>query len=320
MIFFLYGEDTYRSHQKLNLIKNKFLAKDKSGLNLVELDGAKILYKDLKKEFTSAPFLYDKKLVIVNNLLTKNKQIKLFDELNDLIKSKNIPKFIFIIFREEGKPDARKGLFKTLKKEAQTEEFACLTGNQINRWIINEIKARGGEIEIPAVNRLAAFVGSDLWQLANEIDKLLAYNNKITVDNVNLLVNAKVDDNIFKAMDAISVKNKKLAMQLIRQQLKDIGNDVGYLFNMIVRQFRILIQVKSFCQSRSFPLGGGDIQKIASALKLHPFVAQKTLMQAKNFKLEQLKNIYTKLMEIEYKLKTSQADPAVLLDLLVAEI
>lgn len=315
MIFFLYGEDTYRSRQKLNLIKQKFLAKDKSGLNLVELDGSKILYKDLKKEFTSAPFLCDKRLVVVENLLTQNKQVKLFDELNDLIKSKNIPDFTFIIFREEGKPDQRKGLFKTLKKIAQTEEFNLLAGNQINQWIVKEVKSRGGEIDQQAVNQLVVFVGNDLWQLSNELDKLLAYNKKITLENVNLLVNAKQDDNIFKVMDAISVKNKSQAIQLIKQQLEDVGNDFTYLLNMIIRQFRILIQVKSFSKQNN-----PTSQQTASVLKLHPFVAQKTLAQVKNFEMNQLKNIYSNLMDIEYKLKTGQANPAVLLDLLIAEI
>ncbi len=318
MIFFLYGEDTYRLRQKLNSIKKRFLSKDKSGLNLVELDGSKIAYKDLKKEFSASPFLCDKKLIVIENLLTKNKNAKFFDELNDLIKSKKIPEFIFIIFVEEGKPDTRKSIFKTLKSESETQEFNPLAEYQINQWVNSEVKARGGEIDNQAVGQLTAFVGSDLWQLSNEIDKLVSYNRKITTENVNLLVSAKADDNIFKLMDAISSKDKKLALKLISEQLQDVGNDINYLLSMMVRQFRILIQVKSFIESR------GDFQlpthQIATALKLHPFVAKKTAAQVINFETDELKKIYSKLMDIEYKQKTSQAEPAVLLDLLIAEI
>lgn len=315
MIFFLYGEDTYRLRQKLNLIKNKFLSKDKSGLNLVELDGTKILYQDLRKEFSASPFLCDKKLIVVENLLAKNKSPKLFEELNDLIKSKKIPEFIFIIFVEEGKPDARKTIFKTLKNNSETQEFNPLAGYQINQWIASEVKARGAEIDSRAVNQLVVFVGSDLWQLSNEIDKLISYNKKITTENVNLLVSAKADDNIFKLMDAISSKDKKTALWLIREQLQDVGNDINYLISMMIRQFRILIQVKSFAGNSQIPT-----RQVAAALKLHPFVAKKTLEQSVNFKISELKNIYSKLMDIEYKQKTSQAEPAVLLDLLIAEI
>lgn len=315
MIFFLYGEDTYRLRQKLNLIKNRFLSKDKSGLNLVELDGSKISYKDLKKEFSASPFLCDKKLIVVENLLTKNKNAKFFDELNDLIKSKKIPEFIFIIFVEEGKPDARKSIFKTLKSESDTQEFSPLAEYQINQWIVREVKARGAEIDSQAVNQLVAFVGSDLWQLSNEINKLISYNKKIIIENVNLLVSAKADDNIFKLMDAISVKDKKLALKLIREQLQDVGNDVNYLLSMMVRQFRILIQVKSFAGNSQIPT-----HQVASVLKIHPFVAKKTIEQSVNFELDELKNIYSKLMDIEYKQKTGQAEPVVLLDLLIAEI
>lgn len=317
MIFFLYGEDTYCLHQKLNSIKNRFLSKDKSGLNLVEIDGSKISYKDLKKEFSASPFLCDKKLIVVENLLTKNKNAKFFDELNELIKSKKIPEFIFIIFIEEGKPDARKSIFKTLKNESESQEFNPLADYQINQWVTSEIKKRGGEIANQTISQLVAYVGNDLWQLSNEIDKLISYNKKITAENVNLLVSAKADDNIFKLMDALSVKDKKLALKLIREQLQDVGNDINYLISMMVRQFRILIQVKSFIHSR------GDTQlpthQIATALKLHPFVAKKTASQVVNFEMGELKKIYSKLMDIEYKQKTSQAEPAVLLDLLIAE-
>lgn len=318
MIFFLYGEDAYRLRQKVNLIKNKFLLKDKNRLNLVEIDGSKILFKDLKKEFNASPFLCDKKLIVVENLLTKNKNAKLFDELNDLIKFKKIFDFIFIIFAEEGKPDARKSIFKTLKSNSESQEFNPLAGIQINQWIEREVKARSAEIDSQAINQLAVFIGNDLWQLSNEIDKLISYNKKITVENINLLVSAKADDNIFKLMDAISAKNKKTALFLIREQLQDVGNDMNYLISMIIRQFRILIQVKSFIETV------GNFQtatrQVATALKLHPFVAKKAVAQAVNFNTQELKNIYSKLMDIEYKQKTSQAESAVLFDLFIAEI
>lgn len=320
MLFFLYGEDTYRSRQKLNSIKQRFLDKDKSKMNLVELDGAKILFKDLKKELTAAPFLFDKKLVIIENLLTQNKQVKLFDEINDLIKSKKIPDFIFAIFWEGGKPDKRKNFFKTLSQEAQAEEFNLLDAGQINRWLIEEVKIRGGEINQAAINQLLIFVGNDLWQLSNELNKLLAYDKKISITNVNLLVEAKANDNIFQLMDAIAIKNKALALKLIKQQLEDFGSDAGYLLNMIVRQFRILLQVKSFVQENEELTVIPTSQKIAAALNIHPFVAQKTLAQAKNFDLEQLKNIYQKLLDIEYKIKTGRASAVELFDLFIAEI
>jgi DNA polymerase-3 subunit delta len=318
MIFFLYGEDTYRSCQKLNLIKNRFLDKDKSGLNLVELDGSKILYKDLRKEFSASPFLCDKKLIVVENLLTQNKGAKLFEDLNKLIKSKKVPDFIFIIFKEDGRPDSRKALFKTLKKESETQEFNVLSGIQINQWIISEVKSRGGVIDNQAVNQLVAFVGGDLWQLSNEIDKLTSYNKKITIENVNLLVSAKADDNIFKIMDALSLKNKKAAMRLIKEQFRDAGKDLNFLMSMMARQFRILIQIKSFVDSsRNF---APTPSQIAGELKLHPFVVQKTLSQARNFEMAELKNIYSKLVDIDYKQKSGKADLSVLLDLLIAEI
>ncbi len=61
-------------------------------------------------------------------------------------------------------------------------------------------------------------------------------------------------------------------------------------------------------------------QQLAGILGLHPFVAQKALWQVKNFTFDKLKQIYRLLLDLDLKLKTSQAKPKVLFDLFIAQI
>ena len=70
---FLYGPDTFRSRRKLKEIKQKFIADvDKSGLNIEQLDGENLDLVNFEKAITSPPFLAKKRLVIIENVISKN--------------------------------------------------------------------------------------------------------------------------------------------------------------------------------------------------------------------------------------------------------
>ena len=75
---------------------------------------------------------------------------------------------------------------------------------------------------------------------------------------------------------------------------------------MIIRQFRILIQVKEASQRQ------GNNNLIAKELEIHPFVVQKTVAQTSKYTFEELQKIYNNLQEIDLKLKTSKISPEVL--------
>lgn len=313
MIIFLYGEDSYRSRQKLNQIKDKFKKADPSNINLTILDGEKIGFSNIKKAVQAVPFLAKKRLIIIENLLAK-KNKTLQEELVNYIKEKKIPETTVIVFWERNSPDERTKLFKLLKKQ-RAQEFRLLSGYALSKWIEQEVKERGGKIERDALDKLAAYVGNDLWQMSNEIDKLITYKNKksITPEDVELLVKAKLDTNIFNMIDAIGDKNKKRALKLLHDQIES-GEHELYLLTMITYQFRNLLIVKDLIEQ------GMNQYQIQREIRMHPFVVQKTFSQARNFSLDGLKKIYQKLLDTDIALKTSKIEPALALDLLVAKL
>lgn len=92
---------------------------------------------------------------------------------------------------------------------------------------------------------------------------------------------------------------------------------------MLARQLRILLQIKELLQNEYpfiSPRDPAIQQKIARELNLHPYVVSKALFQSKNFSIEKLKKLYEDLISTEIKLKTSNADPNLLLDLFIARV
>jgi len=315
MIIFLFGENSYLSTQKLNEIKEKFIAKnDPSGLNIITLDGDKFDLEKFNNAASQSGFLVSKRLIIVKNLLNGKPEKSTVESLAEILKRlKNSENTV--VFWEALAPDKRSALFKFLSKEKISQEFPQLEATRLTNWIKKYVEENNGRIENQAVNLLISFVGNDLWQLASEADKLIAYANKqtIAVADVKKMVQAKLDENIFGLVDAIGADNKPLALKLLNEQLA-LGLNEIYILTMIVRQFRILAQLKSLV-SQKF-----SAPQIVSQTKLHPYVVKKLLPVSEKFNLAKLQKIYQKLAELDHKFKSTSLPPQTLLDLFILQI
>lgn len=315
MIIFLYGPDTFRAREKLNSLKEKFIREvDKFSLNLAALDGEKISIDEFNKAVATQSFLAKKRMIVVRDVFKRQKNFQ--TEVLDILKKGNYRDSLkdnAIIFWDE-KPDKRSALFKYLAGSKFKEEFEVLANYALVKWIEDRVRQKGGRINLPNASLLASKSDGNLWALAGEIDKLLAKTRQgeITQEDIEESGLFKIDDNIFNVCDAIALKNKQLALKLIDDQLAAGINDI-YLLTMIVRQFRILIQVRS-----ELDRGEGNHRALAAKLGWHPFVIQKAIPQASKYTLEDLKKIYNKLLETDIRLKLGESGRT-LLELFIIE-
>ena len=77
------------------------------------------------------------------------------------------------------------------KEKGYAREFRLPTSDKLRQWITDRVEKKGGKIEASAAEELAAFVGSDLRLLDQELDKLVAYVDRarpITKADIHLLV------------------------------------------------------------------------------------------------------------------------------------
>lgn len=328
MIFFLYGPDTFRSRRKLSEIRQKYINEiDKSAINIDVLNGEQLDANTFANAVLTPPFLAKKRLVIVENLLSKNKLAKTEQEIFEIITTKNLNDVIIVFLEEELKSKKpakttaktkRSGqLLARLKKEKYAIEFSLLDQVSVSKFAAVEFSRKKTAIEPAALKLLTDLCGNDLWRLNSEIEKLTAYakTQTVTTAMINDLVLTKLDDDIFKLTDAIANRNKALALKLISDQLEG-GTAPTELLSKVTWQFHNLLLVRGFIDDNG---GGYPEQRVAYQLGLHPFVLAKTAQQVKNFSLPQLKTKYQNLLAIDRKIKTSQADPEVLLDLLVVK-
>ncbi len=317
MILFLYGEDDFRSSEKLAEIKNEFLKKNGSGTILSVFDFEEDVRENVVADILSAGGLFgDKKIVIVKNLMVDGKTEKQANILEILERRKNLAKDedTMLIFWEKGAPRKNGKIFKYICSIGKSESFEKLSEVALENWIKDGVKKANGKISFNAVKKLATYAGDDLFLLSNEIEKLVNYAKEIEGEHIDLLTNSKIESDIFQTIESLASGNKKDAISLLHRQLEK-GDDPFYIFSMYVYQFRNLLKIAGLYFS-----GLSNEYAIAKEAKLHPFVVKKGLTQVRKIDLKKLKNIYRNLADLDLKIKTGKIDIVLALDKFVAEL
>jgi DNA polymerase-3 subunit delta len=344
----MYGLDDYRAKQKIKEVKKKFLQEvDLSDSSTEELRGEDLTLDKFHAVSSSNSLFARRRLIITTNVLF-SKSKNLADDLLKYLKEHQESDNIFIFYEpnltrdkkdvlvmaladDDTKPltKAQAALVDWWKQEATSQYFPLLNNQEVAVWMDGVVKPAGLELDYRAKQILTATVGSDLWALTNELAKLIHYQQAsssakatedkqcedkiINAEAVLAMLGTKSEENIFALTDALSNKNKQLAVKLLADQLQE-GASEAYLLTMLTRQVKILLTIRASLDS------GCSARDIGAKVKLHPYVLQKGINQARNFNLPYLKSLLTALVRLDYSYKSGRLPASLMLSLIAAKI
>jgi len=328
LLYILTGEDDYSLYQSLEEIKKGLGDPELLAANTTVLDGQQVNLSQLRTISETLPFLAEKRLVIVNGLLERfepkgkpgrKKTSTQPDHKNDykLIADHigNLPESTILVLVDSS-VSGHNPLFKGLTGKGEVRSFPWLRGAKLRQWIQNRVKAEGSRISPPAVELLARMVGSNLWIVASEINKLTLYTagRDIEEGDVKSLVSHAQQASVFNMVDAILEFKVDLAEQILQQLLRR-GAAPAYLLVMLSRQVQMLVRAREL---RNQGKTKAQIQsKLGIALD---FVLNKTLELADRYTLSRLKEVYHQLLEADLSIKTGKYESGLALDILIAEL
>lgn len=320
MIIFVHGPDLYRSQAYVRRLVEKFrVERDQAGCNVVEIDASNAKQPgQILQEILAAPFLAEKRLVVIRNFLSA-KDVPDRATVLERVSANSLPEDTITLFWEQTstfKTKEAKALFAELKKSKFCEEFAPLAPPEAQRWVVQEAERRGTKLESSAAAQLVANLGTDTWSLSTTLDQLVAYaaGRSITTADVSQFVPEKVPDNIFALAEAIANGQAKQVFVQCQEQYR-LGQDSIYIHAMLVRQFRILIGIGSWLAAE--PRAAAP--EIAAALGIHPYVAQKSLALAKKIPLDRLTHAHQLLAELDQAAKSGQGEHRQLLEIFLGK-
>lgn len=299
MIIVLHGENSFLTKRKRDEVVTQYKAKHPAGLSFFLFEDG--FDADEFKKVTETTSLFDaKKLVVCKDLLGKAKE---FETILGFLKTKNIKedKDTVVVFSEHESLSASKNKHIKWLLEAPTvaQESKPLVSSKLPVWVRAEVSRLGGDIDQDAAASLLTICGDDMWRLSNEIAKLVAHDKRVTKKSVDALVAKEPEGEIFEALSALSSGNARTAARQFRALLKKDG-EWTKIFAMIVFQFRSVLKVRSLLDE------GHEGPALQKASGMHPFALRKTIPHAKRYTAEKLKDMYRRLVNMDFALKTGQ--------------
>lgn len=225
MILFFYGEDSYRSLEKVKAIREKYIDASLGDTNLAQLDGRTVKPEQLAAQIYALPFLAKTRLVILSDVFANK---SLADQLIKILPT--VPDTTVLVVYDRDLPDKRLKLFKELNKFAKVQEYKPLTGVQLKNWIKAYLGRWSVTIDQLAEAELIKRTGGKTVRLATELKKLAT---QILDSDQKVITFGQVQDQVISS-DVISVfeltdalfKNPAQALKILRQLL-----DQGRILN-----------------------------------------------------------------------------------------
>lgn len=320
MIYFYWGADGYRSKQTVDALKEKFKTTyDPGGHNIEVLDEHDF---SLETFFTAAKamgFLSPKKCVVIKNIFSLKTLAAVTPPLIEYLDSlRNTTDENYLVFWHEGAPRKNAKLFTYLTgrcdKRCQAE-FEQLTGERLRAWVMQRAQQMGHTLSVELAHFVIELVGADTWRLNNEIKKIChaAADTTITQELIERTASAAAGETIFPLLDAISMRNRARAFELLERTLAG-EFERQFVIAMLGRQMRLLIETKRITRETR------NTYAVAQTLKVPPFVATKLAQQSQRFEIDELVRMHEAVVALDLASKRTPERVGAMMAVLFAKL
>jgi DNA polymerase-3 subunit delta len=210
--YYISGDDDYQKDDAVLQLIEAALDPGSRDFNLDVRRAGDLDGETLSVLLSTPPMMAERRVIVLRDVGALKKDAR--KSLDQYLKHP-VPDLVLILTLATGsKADS------ALSASTTQLQFDPLTGDRIPKWIahhaMTELKIRISE---PAIELLQAAVGSDLHQLAGEIDKLASYmegrGEEIGEDAVAAVVGVRRGETLADLLDAVADRNVSSALELI---------------------------------------------------------------------------------------------------------
>ena len=310
MIYFIYGHQLPVIKKTLkNLIKTCLNGIEQDDFNVQKLSARLVPIQEIVFDAMSLPLGSEKKVLVVTEpyFLSNEKEKVSFDKEQDfdsLIKYLHNPSTAtdLIFFLETREINTKNEVYKVLKEKAKIMPQDVLTEEMLKNMGMGIFVRKGATITQDALDELVVRCGDDVSKFTSEATKLSLYKNEINIDDVRLMVSARLEDNAFNMCEAL-IQGKISKALKIYYDLRINKEEPVRLISLLASQFRFLTQV-SYLLSKNM-----TFDAIASELKCHPFRVKKSSQSLVMISQKALRNILDELYKEDFAIKSGEKDP-----------
>ena len=213
--YFITGEDDYQKDDAVRQLVEGALEPAFRDFNLDTRRAAELEAETLGVLLSTPPMMAERRVIVLRDVSALKKDSR--KALDQYLKNPATDLLLIMTAAAGTKADP------ALAASTTVLEFEYLTGDRIPRWIAH-YATNGLSIRISesAIELLQAAVGSDLHQLAAELDKLASYvqgRDEIGEDDVAAIVGVRRGETQGDLLDAVADRNVSRSLELISHVL-----------------------------------------------------------------------------------------------------
>lgn len=327
-LYFIYGDEKYLVKKYTSALINKVVGKNPSEFDFQKFSSNAEI-EEIFGAIEQLPMFSEYKCVCVSDYNIDSITESDYKQLENCCS--DIPENTVLIFTQPTfVPDSKKLQNSGEKKTGKMKRFIslaekCGTVLELNKLgdialekkLISWAEANGCTLTQINASKIISMNGNDMTALKNETDKLSAYanNSEITYDMIKLLVVKNSEARIFALSDCISKNNFNGAYQQLYQLFEQNEKPeiiLSVLGSVFIDMYRMRIASES----------GKTVSDVAKDFKYgkREFLLKNALHNSKKYSTNTLKHIIDTIMQTDIKLKSTRAEPRILLETLISKL
>ncbi len=307
-LYFFYGDESFLIEEVVDALLEYAINPAMKEFNLDIFHGNEIDGKKIISLAAAYPMMAERRVVIIKD----------FDRVSgkEILESyAEKPSSTTVLVMIGNSPDFRKKPFLTFKKLGVAHESRELFDNETITWIEAKVKKIKRTIEPGAVQLLHSYVGNNLRELSNEIEKVVIAideRQKISITDVEKVVGVSREFSAFQLCDKIGEKNAAKALEITERML-NTGESVVGIIAAISNHFVRLWKLQDAVRQRK------SDQEMLQYVYFNSFALRSSLAQIKNFRPDEIENVFLILAEADLAAKSS-GDPKLIMARSITEI
>ena len=173
-------------------------------------------------------------------------------------------------------------------------------------------KKQGRDMDTQTAIYLFRTVGFEMERLEGEIEKIISYTEeqRIQKKDIDDICIPSLEIRIFELVKALGNKQSQKALE-IYSNLILMKESPHMILAMIIRQFRLILQVK-YLQEQ-----GMSRRQMAQRLGIQDFIIRDCLQQSQGFSLSTLKNALQESLETDVNIKSGKIEAVLGVEMLL---
>ncbi|MEE8885663.1 MAG: DNA polymerase III subunit delta [Eubacteriales bacterium] len=314
-VYLLFGSESYMRIGYTHALV-KALVPDEDTMNFNKYEGEDVQEKDVISQAETMPFFADRRVILLEDTGFFAKSA---NDLADYVKK--IPDYLVMIFSER-KVDKRSRLYKAVSSAGIAEEYGEQSEDVLIRFIMNKIAKDKKKIKRSTMTRLLQLTSTDMTNINNETDKLLAYvmspdrptagrdPDEITPADLDAILTPELTDRIFDMVRAVASHEQKKALNLYYDLLA-LKEAPMKILSLLSREYMQMYHVKELSAAGKAPW------EIAGKVGMPQFAVRRSLEISRQYGRGELRAILEDFAATEEDVKTGRLGDRLAVEMLI---